>query len=180
MGEVCLNGWPGVKPAFAGLKMRTIAIPGTQRRVTVLRSVAPVFAAFAADWNRLMPARLKLDGGDPIAIGGYNYRPARSGAGLSCHSGGVAVDFRTNILKADNKRHMTDQERKILDSLLATYVTDDGHRIFGSGAWWRKCDEMHVQLSDHWERYAKRRTTQADVDNVIKRLKINKNGVRPL
>jgi len=178
--DTCLNGWPGVKPALAAIKMRTLTIPGTARRVTVLRSAAPAFAAFLADWHRLMPKRLNLNDGGASGCGGYNYRPARSGAGLSCHSGGVAVDCRWDILKADGKKHMTPAELKVLDQILATYVTTDGHRIFGSGAYWTTVDEMHTELSDHWEKGAKRRTTQADVDNVIKRLKIDKDGKRPL
>lgn len=182
--NITLNGWPGIKTLAARKTLlRTIAIPGTNRRMTVRRSVAPIMAAFAADWDRLMPARLKLDGGDPIAIGGHNYRPARSGAGLSNHAGGVAMDFRTNVLKADGKPHMTRHELAVLDRLLSMYVTKDGHRIFGSGAYYRATDEMHIQLADSWENPGKgpmRRTTQADVDQVTKTMNIDKNGNRKL
>ncbi len=125
-----------------------------------------------------MPARLKLDTGP---VDGWNYRPSRLEKGLSDHASGTAVDVRYDVLKPDGKAHMTAAEKKILDGILAQYVTADGHRVLANGAWWSKVkDEMHTELSQGWDRGAKRNTTAKDVENVIKRLKIDKNGVRPL
>ncbi len=125
-----------------------------------------------------MPARLKLDTGP---VDGWNYRPSRLEKGLSDHASGTAVDVRYDVLKPDGKAHMTAAEKKILDGILAQYVTNDGHRVLANGAWWAKVkDEMHTELSQGWDRGAKRNTTEKDVANVIKHLKIDKNGVRPL
>ena len=72
----------------------------------------------------------------------------------------------------------TDAERKTLDKILARYVCADGHRVLASGAFWKATDEMHTELSQHWDRYCKRNTTAKDVAEVIARLKIDNNGVR--
>ena len=174
---ISLNGWTAIR-FRADPRLRTIKIPGTKRTVTVSRSAAPLFAAFLADWERLMPARLKLDTGP---VDGWNYRPSRLEKGLSDHASGTAVDVRYDVLKPDGKAHMTAAEKKILDGVLAQYVTADGHRVLANGAWWAKVkDEMHTELSQGWDRGAKRNTTAKDVANVIKHLKIDKNGVRPL
>ena len=173
-----LNGWSAIR-FKADPRLRTIKIPGTSRSVTVARSAAPLFAAFLADWERLMPARLKLD---PGPVDGWNYRPSRMTDGLSNHSSGSAVDVRYDVLKADGKVHMTAAEKKILDSILATYTTSDGSRVLDNGAWWKAphVDEMHTELSQSWGRGAKRNTTSADVADVIKRLRIKSDGTRPL
>lgn len=175
-----LNGWAGIKLRIDP-RLRTITVPGTKgTKVTVRREAAPLFAAFLADWHRLMPPRLNLNDGTKAY--GWIYREARSGAGLSNHSGGVATDCRWDILKADNRRHMTPAELKTLQTILNTYTTTDGHHVLCSGAFWKpgSIDEMHTELSASWAPGAKRNTTLADVQNVIKRLKIDNNGKRPL
>jgi hypothetical protein len=73
---------------------------------------------------------------------------------------------------------MTQEEMAILDRILDRYKTADGHRIFGNGEWWKKADGMHTELSQSWDRGAKRNTTFKDVKEVQKRLKIDNNGVR--
>ena len=171
-----MNGWPAIRFS-ADPRLRTITIPGTKRSVRVARAAAPLFAAFLADWNRLMPARLKLNVGP---VDGWNYRASRMSSNLSDHSSGTAVDVRYDILKADSKHHMTAGETEILKKILAQYVTSDGHHVLANGYVWKSCDEMHTELSQGWDRGAKRNTTAADVAQVIKRLKIDKNGVRPL
>lgn len=172
---ISLNGWTAIR-FRADPRLRTIKVPGTKRQVTVARNAAPLFAAFLADWDSRMPARLKLDKGP---LDGWNYRPSRLEKGLSNHSSGSAVDARYDVLKADGKKHMTAAEKKILDGILAEYMTTDGHRVLANGAWWNTVDEMHTELSQGWDRGAKRTTTNADVANVIKHLKIDKNGNRP-
>ena len=171
-----LNGWTAIKYGMDP-RLRTIKIPGTTRSVRLARSAAPLFAAFLRDWTREMPARLRLN---PGPVDGWNYRPSRLNSGLSNHSSGTAVDVRYDILKADGKHHMTAAETKILKGILARYVTSDGHHVLANGYAWKTCDEMHTELSQGWDVGAKRDTTPADVAQVIKRLKIDKNGMRPL
>ena len=174
-----LNGWPVITPALAPLKLRTITVPGTKRTLRIAKPAAPLLAAFAADWNALMPARLKLDTG-PIAC--WCYRQARAANGFSDHASGTALDLRWDVLKADNKQHMTAEERATLKAILSKYVTVDGHHVLASGAFWGKCDEMHTELSQSWDKAngAKRTTTLQDVQHVIERLHIAADGTRPL
>jgi hypothetical protein len=174
-----LNGWPVITPALAPLKLRTITVPGTQRTLRIAKPAAPLLAAFGADWNALMPTRLKLDTG-PIAC--WCYRQARAANGFSNHASATSLDLRWDVLKADNKQHMTAEERATLKAILSKYVTVDGHHVLASGAFWGKCDEMHTELSQGWDKAngAKRTTTLQDVQHVIERLHIAADGTRPL
>lgn len=169
-----LNRWPVIRSA-ADPRLRRIRIPGTKRTVRVRRGAAPVFAAFLADWNREMPARLKLHTGP---VDGWVFRKSRFSKNYSNHASGTAVDLRYDVLKPNGQKHMTKEERLILDGILDRYKTKDGHRIFANGEWWRKADGMHTELSQSWDRGAKRNTTFKDVKEVQRRLGINKKGRR--
>lgn len=169
-----LNGFTAIKNSFDP-RLRLITIPGTNRKVRFRRAVAPVFAAFLADWHKEMPKRLKLDTGP---VDGWNYRPARSNDGFSNHASGTAVDVRYDVLKPDGLKHMTAAEKRILDEILDRYKTADGHRILANGEWWKKADGMHTELSQDWDRGAKRNTTLADVKEVQRLLGIDSNGNR--
>ena len=171
-----LNNWTALRLALDP-RLRVIKIPGTTRTIRAARKAAPLFAAFLADWNREMPTRLRLKVGP---VDGWFYRPSRLSSRLSNHASGTAVDVRYDILKPDGKRHMTDEERKILKGILARYVTADGHHVLANGYAWNHCDEMHTELSQYWDKGngAKRHTTPADVAEVIARLRIDKGGHR--
>lgn len=169
-----LNNWPVIISA-ADPRLKTIKIPGTDRTVRVRRAVAPVFAALLADWHAEMPKRLKLDKGP---VDGWVYRKSRFVDKYSNHASGTAVDLRYDVLKPDGKPHMSQSAMKILDKILDRYKTSDGHRIFANGEWWRNPDGMHTELSQSWDRGAKRNTTFKDVKEVQKLLGIDKNGNR--
>ena len=174
-----LNGWTAITPAMAPVMLRTITIPGTNRTIRLAKGCAPLFAAVLADWNHEMPDRLKLNKGP---VDGWNYRQARAANGFSNHASGTASDCRYDILKADDKAHMNKPETDTMRKILARYVTADGHHVFGWGGNWGKVDEMHLELGQAWDSKSgcKRNTTQRDVDEVMARLHIDKNGVRPL
>jgi hypothetical protein len=174
-----LNGWTAIEKS-SDKDLRTITIPGTKRTIKMQKDVAPLFAAFYADWQREMPARMNLD---PGPTDGWNYRKSRATTGLSNHSSGTAVDvLYTSVLPADGKPHMTKQEKEILDRILGRYVTGDGHRVLANGEWWNPphCDGMHTEISQSWDRGARRNTNIEDVREVIKRLHIDNDGNRPL
>lgn len=169
-----LNGWPVIMVS-ADPRLRTITIPGTNRKVRLRKNIAPVFAAFLADWHKEMPARLKLNTGP---VDGWVFRKSRLSNNYSNHASATAVDLRYDILKPDGKKHMTKEERLILDGILDRYKTADGHRIFANGEWWNKADGMHTELSQSWDRGAKRNTTIEDVKEVQEKLGIDNNGNR--
>jgi hypothetical protein len=178
--EKSLNGWPAIKDANDP-DLVSIRIPGTTHTIRAARYAHVVFAAFLADWHRLMPPRLKLTKGQDVAC--WNYRPSRLSSGLSNHASATAVDVCNNtVLKADNQKHMTKEEVTILNRILANYVTHDGHHILSNGEHWGHADGMHTELSQAWDKEAgaKRDTTEADVLEVIHHLGIDSHGVRPL
>lgn len=170
-----LNNWPVIMTALDP-RLRTIKIPGTNRTVRLRKGVAPVFAAFLADWHAEMPKRLNLNEGP---VDGWTFRKSRFVTqSYSNHASGTAVDLRYDILKPDGKKHMSQTEMKILNGILDRYKTSDGHRIFANGEWWNKPDGMHTELSQSWDRGAKRNTTFKDVKEVQKILGIDDNGKR--
>lgn len=172
-----LNGWEAIKSSLDP-RLRTIRIPGTKRKIRVRRVAAPLFAAFFADWQHEMPKKYDLN---PGPTDGWEYRMSRFSNNLSNHAGGVAVDvLYSSVLPADGQPHMSAGDKRILDQILDVYKTSDGHRVLANGEWWKPphCDGMHTELSQSWDRGCKRNTTMADVKEVIKRLGIDRNGVR--
>lgn len=170
-----LNGWSVIMTA-ADPRLRTIKIPGTKRTIRARRAVAPVLAAFLADWHAEMPPRLNLNEGP---VDGWTFRKSRFvPKNYSNHASGTAVDVRYDVLKPDGKKHMSQTEMKILNKILDRYTTSDGHRIFANGEWWNTPDGMHTELSQSWDRGAKRNTTFKDVKEVQKLLGIDQDGNR--
>jgi hypothetical protein len=168
-----LSGWAGI-PHATDPRLVWITVPGTHTRLLLRREVAPVFAAALADVNRHVIA---LDGG-PCA--GWNYRPARTGAGLSNHAGGVAADVRWDVLKADHRRHMTGAQIAAMHAILNHYVTSRGKRVFGWGGDWKVgayCDEMHLEVGQAWQPGVGSFVSAADFLDVQHRLRIDATGV---
>lgn len=171
-----LNGWVGIPTS--GPALATAVVPGTTRTVTLARNVLPLFLAYLHDWHlTVMP----LDG-SPTYLGpdGWVYRVSRTGAGLSCHASGTAVDVRYDVLKADHQRHMTATQIAAVHRLLDKYSDATGRRVFGWGGDWTVgtyCDEMHTELAQSWAVGAQGRATVAvDVAQVIARLRIRPDG----
>lgn len=171
-----LNGWTAFSD-YGDSRLSTGIIPGTTRKVTLAKAVLPLFLHFLAAWNKEMPARLKLGKGP---IDGFEPRQARASSGLSNHASGTAVDVRYDVLYADGQRHMTDEEQAILRRILSRYVTKDGHWVLANGWKWNRVDEMHTELSQGWDYGAKRNTTPADVQEVIRKLRIKPDGTTSL
>ena len=171
-----LNGWPGITAAGPSLARRLV--PGTTRAVTLQAAVLPLFLAYLADWHKTV---MPIDGSRSyLGPDGWEYRDARTGAGLSNHASGTAVDVRYDVLKADHQRHMTPAQINAVHRLLDKYVDSSGRRVFGWGGDWvigKFCDEMHTELAQDWAVGAHgRNTTLADVRAVIARLKIRPDG----
>jgi len=123
-------------------------VPGTHKSILVRREILPVFLDLLLRINReVMP----LDKGP---LDSWEYRDARLGGGLSNHASGTAIDFRYDVLKADHKVHMTGAQRAKMESILNSYKTADGHRVFGWGGEWKPgvaCDEMHIEVGQAWQ-----------------------------
>ena len=174
MGDVSLNGWPVLDDGDS--RIATGIIPGVGRPVTCAKAALPVFLHFYAAWQKEMGARMSIKVGP---IDGHEVRQSRAASGYSNHASGTAVDvLYDSVLPADGEPHMTAAEKVTLEKILKRYTTSDGHRILANGEWWHSpyCDGMHTELSQAWDRGAKRNTTPQDVANVIHRLGIKANG----
>ena len=177
-----LNGWPGI-PNRSDPNLATGLILGTTKHVTLRRNALPIFQAFLADWHNHVHS---IDYKGALGPDGWEYRDARTGAGLSCHAGGVAVDITYDWLKPTRLKYMSAGQTQAVHALLDKYSDSNGRRIFGWGGDWlsknpngsyRYMDEMHVELAQASAAKAQgRNTTQDDIDAVMARLGIDLSG----
>jgi hypothetical protein len=167
-----LNGW-AAPPA----RLATGTVPGTKKKVTLQADVLPLFLALLSDIHKTV---VPIDVPSALGPDGFEYRDARTGAGLSNHASGTAVDVRYDLMKADRKKHLNDAQTAACHKLLDKYVDSNGRRIFGWGGDWKLgvyMDEMHWEIIQSWSSGAYgRKTTVQDVKNVIARLKIQPDG----
>jgi hypothetical protein len=179
MTGTTLGGWPGIETAQEQKVLVWIKVPGTVKKVQLRKEIAPVFAAFLAEVHKKV---INLNKGP---LDGWEFRQARTGAGLSQHAGAVACDFRYDVLLADHRRHMTQAQINAMHSLLNKYVTTSGKRVFGWGGDWKVatdtqpgfCDEMHLEAIQNWSPGSHgSNATVADFQNVQKRLGIKSDG----
>lgn len=130
--------------------LATGIVPGTSRKITAAAWALPVLLDFLRRWNAdpdLGGGRFPLNKlgpkGRPIGpVDSYAYRQARAAASYSDHAG-YAIDVRYDILKADNRRHMTPRETKAVHALLAGY----GGALAWGGDYERLIDEMHIYVA---------------------------------
>ena len=174
MTGTTLGGWPGIETAQEQKNLVWITVPGTKKKVCLHKDVAPVFAAILSEINK------KIIPLDPGPLDGWEFRQARSANGLSQHAGGVACDFRYDVLKADHGNHLPVAKHDAMHKLMDKYVTSTGQRVFGWGGDWTKGtfeDEMHLEAIQNWSPGSHgSNATIADFKNVQKRLGIRANG----
>jgi hypothetical protein len=160
-----LSGLPVLRPD--SLLLRTATIPGTSKRLRAGSWWLPVLLDLARRWQAhpdLGGGRLNLDA--PGALhGSYAFREARAASAYSDHCG-WAMDLCYQILKPDNRRHMTARETAAVESLLKDY----GGLVSWGGHYRRLIDEMHF--------YPTPGVTRAKVDALRTRLGINDDGTR--
>jgi len=158
-----INGWTVLVPGSSLLSTKTI--PGTTRRITMRRSVLPLFLALAYDYDDWLRS---VDKG-PLDDAGYAYRQARAANDFSNHASGTALDLNWRSEGAQGsaagKAFFEDPEHRAKIEWLKTL-----YQVVDWGGDWRARDYMHWELSPG--------TTQAQVDAVIKHLGIGPLGVR--
>jgi hypothetical protein len=171
-----LNGRAEITPAMAASKLITVAIPGTTSHIRTTPLLAPLWVCVLMDVDTHI---LKIDGG--YGPDCWADRQARSGAGLSNHASASAVDVRYDVFKADHCRHASPGQILAAHAILAHYTTSTGKRILGWGGDWQVgtyCDEMHWEIGQAWEPGVGSFVSDADVQNVIKRLGLTVNGAK--
>jgi hypothetical protein len=159
-----LNGWTVLAPGSDQLV--TKRIPSVDRRLTMRRSVIPLFLAIAYDYHYWLSA---LDVG-PVDEGGYAYRQARNANAWSNHSSGTAMDLNWSMegrqaSPMGRAFFAKPANRKAIDTIKVIYGD-----VIDWGGDWNARDYMH------WE--IKPGTSPAKVAALIKHLGITANGVR--
>lgn len=156
-----LNGYQA-PPA----KLRTFAIPGTTRRITLDEEVGPILVALAADYHSLVR---RIDVGT-VDDGGYNYRPANAATGLSNHASGTAVDLNWSEEGAQGGSWGAKFFAKAEVAAKILVLKQRYGAVLQWGGDWRAKDYMH------WE--IKPGVSRAQVLAHMKKLGVNKDGVR--
>lgn len=138
--EHSINGWPASKDQVA-INVALFTIPGTARSVRLCADAAPILLWIAHKFHRAV-ANLNMP---PLAVWGYNYRPALQGNGkLSDHASGTAIDLRSDQFPVGTE-HMTLKQRLAVRRILKRC---DGLIIWGgdyqSAA---SKDQMHFAIA---------------------------------
>jgi len=173
-----ISGWPVLdNPAWGDPRAKKAKVPGVGTDLWVREEAWPLFSALVRDYNRLINKVTHSDG--------YDYRPSRvPGAGWSNHSAGVAIDINASAegavgtgvnawWKQFNRNLKAQRIRKIYEIVNwgASYdIADDPHTPQTEGWDNGSADAMHWEL--------KSGTTVADVERVIKKLRIGQDGIR--
>lgn len=170
--SVSVNGWSLIA-SYSDPLLGWYVIPGTKQKIQLRKSVAPIFLAFATEWNKLVspidnPKRPDCWGFQPRPIAGTNMP--------SNHFSGTAADFCATRFP-QHAYKATAKQRATIHALLVKY------EVLEWGGDWSAhyIDEMHVQLKQSDAGDGTQVVSQADVDHVITKLRINPDGtIRPL
>lgn len=176
-----INGWTVLdNPAWDDKRLRKDTVPGVNKTLWVRDVCWPLFAALVRDYD----ARIKkVDICD-----GYDYRKANAANAWSDHSSGTAVDINYNGEGAQGTG-VIDWWRKGQNYLRAAMIKRRYRIVIWGGP---RADVWGFDLPDNLKPYGgdysrlidamhwalKPGTTVADVQREIKRLRIDKNGIR--
>jgi hypothetical protein len=161
-----INGWTVIEKWDAA-RLLTIPVPNANRRLTVRRSVAPLFAALAADYHRWVRP---IDKGT-VDEGGWNPRQARNASAWSNHASGTAVDINWSEEGAQNStvgRLFFANPKNLAGIVRILKIYSPV--IFWGGNWRNFKDYMHFEIAPG--------VTQAQVTALITKLGIDEQGVR--
>ena len=91
MTNTSINGWPA-SPDQKLIGIKSYPINGSVRHVRVCQDAAPILLWVASRFHNTVA---NLDA-EPLAVWGYNYRPALQASALSDHASGTAIDLRSD------------------------------------------------------------------------------------
>jgi len=166
-----INGWAVIE-SRSDKRLKTLTVPGTERKLTMHEDVVALFCALAADYHKEVAP---LRAGE---CGAYAYRKARMADAYSDHSSGTAIDLNWNHEGAMGpnggmKKKMTPEQIKACAKIKKRYkvVIWGGDKArggdYGKPENW---DPMHYAL--------KSGVSVEDIKKVLADLNINKQGVR--
>ncbi len=164
-------------------------VPGTRcvrrplgRSITAVDWALPLFLDYCRRWQ-LHPAlgggRLTLNKGGPLDS--FAARPARAGGGAVSDHDGYAIDIRYDILKADNREHMTHAENVAVGHLLADYngaIAWGGPTAAASKANPGQSVGQYNHLIDEMHHYIAPGVNRTEALAVARKLGIRSDGTR--
>lgn len=164
-----INGWPVLdNPPWGDPRALDKVIPGVGTHLWVRKECWPFFAALVRDYDKAIKRVHSSDG--------YDYRQSRTSGNWSNHSSGTAVDINADAEGAVGTGPLA-WWKKFRRGQKAAKIKARYEIVYWGGAtecggdynpgWW---DWMHWEL--------KPGTTVADVQRIIKKLRIDENGYR--
>ena len=165
-----INGWPVLdNPPWGDPRARKDKVPGVGTQLWVRRECWPLFAALVRDYHNTIR---------PVTISdGYDYREARAASAWSDHSSGTAVDINYNAEGAQGTGQRSWWERARHYIKASTLKRRYAIVIWGGAA--DLGGDYHQPQNWDWMHWAlKPGTSVADVQKVLKRLRIDNDGVR--
>lgn len=150
--------WPSID-SYNDLMLGNYLIPGTRVSLLLYRPSAPIFVAFAAEYNVLVEAL------DHVPNDNYGFEP-RNIAGTntpSKHHKGTAIDLAATRFPSHTSR-MTNAQLNTMHRLISKY------KVLEWGGDWSLIflDQMHIQLKQNPN--GSDAVSQADVQAAIKKL----------
>lgn len=139
MTDTSINGWP-VIGTQTDPRLKVYQIAGSTRKLRVATDAAPILLWAAARFHRTVA---NLDK-DPLAVWGYNKRPARQSTQWSDHASGSAIDLRSDKFPVGTRNMTVLQKLAVRRILNAT----DGILIWGGDYKTdASADQMHFAIA---------------------------------
>jgi hypothetical protein len=162
-----INGWEVIQ--VWGPELVSGEVPGTDIRLSMRKSVLPLFLALAQEYNKTVAPLRKGE------CGAWNPRRARMAMAWSDHASGTAVDLNWNHEGAMGAHGgMSTMSAKEIEACVA--IKKKFQIVIWGGDSARGGDYTNPKAWDPMHYALKPGTTQADVDRVIKELNIQPNG----
>lgn len=165
-----INGWSVLdNPAWGDPRAKKAKVPGVGTDLWVREECWPFFAALVRDYHNMINKVTVSDG--------YDYRQANAANAWSDHSSGTAVDINYSKEGAQGPaNHSWWEQAK--HAVRARRIKARYRIVIWGGAADLGGDYHQPQNWDwmHWA--LAKGTTVADVQREIKRLRIDKNGIR--
>lgn len=155
---VTADGWPSIAN-YTDPRLGVYRVPGTTAELQLLREAAPIFVAYAAEWNRLVNT---LEGVG--FVGGFDPRTIAGSSTLSSHASATAIDLGATRFPQHADR-MTSAQKAAVHRLLVKY------EVLEWGGDWSPSylDQMHTQLRQS-SPPGRQVVSSADVARVIAKL----------
>lgn len=172
-----ISGWTPIPNPYDS-RLTVVRVPGTSWSIRAERTVAPLFAAFASDFNRKVA---KIDG--PV-LDDWSWSPMRTGrasSAISDHCAGRAIDINAigTGSQAKGNRNIGDGWWRRTKKHVRMRMLLRKYKVFNWGAL-SSIGGVYNRLSDPMHVFVKPGTSDAQIRAVIRKLGIRPDGKRKL